>query len=71
VINCLFFKIPERKLEYVWIDYDDSGRVFSYNTYVNDNLTGESIDYFVDGAISFYDKEKIAEKGSFKANHFS
>jgi antitoxin component YwqK of YwqJK toxin-antitoxin module len=69
------------KKQGLWINYNDSGRVSSYDTYVNDSLSGESIGFFSDGTISskgvlkngqregewilYYDKDKIAEKGSY------
>lgn len=69
------------KKQGLWINYDDSGSVSSYDTYVNDSLTGESIGFFSDATISskgvlkngqregewilYYDNGKIAEKGSY------
>lgn len=69
------------KKQGLWINYDDSGRVSSYDTYVNDSLTGETFGYFEDGTISskgvlkngqregewilYYGKDRIAEKGSY------
>lgn len=40
------------KKQGLWIDYDDSGRVSSNYTYVNDSLQGEAIHYWADGTIA-------------------
>ena len=69
------------KKQGLWISYNDSGRVSSCDTYINDSLSGESIGYFEDGTVSskgvlkngqregewiqYYGKDKIAEKGSY------
>ena len=70
------------KKQGLWINYDDSGRIESFNTYVDDSLTGESISYFEDGEVSsigevkngqpegkwsfFYGKGKLAETGVYR-----
>ncbi len=38
--------------EGMWIKYDDSGRVLSNYTYVNDSLLGEEISYWENGKVS-------------------
>lgn len=40
------------KKQGMWILYDDSGRITSNRTYVNDSLLGEEIDYWENGKIS-------------------
>lgn len=70
------------KKQGLWINYDDRGKVSSYQIYINDSLTGESMGYFSDGVISskgqlkngerdgnwvlYYDRDKIAEKGAYQ-----
>jgi len=40
------------KKQGLWVTYDDSGRVTSCRTYVNDSLLGEEINYWENGRIS-------------------
>jgi len=40
------------KKEGMWIEFDDSGRISSSYTYVNDSLLGEEISYWENGKIS-------------------
>ena len=40
------------KKEGMWINYDDSGRISSCYTYINDSLLGQEISYWEDGTIS-------------------
>ena len=40
------------KKEGMWINYDDSGRLLSCYTYIDDSLLGEEISYWDDGTIS-------------------
>jgi antitoxin component YwqK of YwqJK toxin-antitoxin module len=73
--------IVNGKKEGLWISYTDSGKVSSFEIYINDSLTGETIGYFDDGIISshgtlkngkregewiqYYSKDRIAEKGRY------
>jgi hypothetical protein len=40
------------KKQGMWVKYDDSGRISSSYTYVNDSLIGEEITYWEDGKIA-------------------
>lgn len=69
------------KKQGLWISYSDSGKISSYETYINDSLTGETIGFFEDGTVSsrgnlkdgqregewilYYSKNRIAEKGNY------
>ena len=69
------------KKQGLWITYNDSGRISSCDTYINDSLTGESIGYFEDGTVLsrgvlkdgqregewslYYGKNRTAEKGRY------
>jgi antitoxin component YwqK of YwqJK toxin-antitoxin module len=73
------------KRQGLWINYDCRGRIVSFDTYVNDSLTGESIGYFENGEVLsmgrlkngepegewtlYYGKDRVAEKGSYTNGH--